>query len=79
MAVDAVLKVSDTENSMVDLERIKLDGKPGGSLEDSILVHGVVIDQPLCHPHMDKVWLGSFFSIFAFIQDRLHVEKTFLA
>lgn len=60
MAVDAVLKVSNMENNLVDLERIKLDGKPGGSLEDTMLVNGVIIDQPLCHPHMDKVGLRTF-------------------
>ncbi|KAK7598364.1 hypothetical protein V9T40_006599 [Parthenolecanium corni] len=63
MAVDAVLKVSNMENNLVDLERIKLDGKPGGSLEDTMLVNGVIIDQPLCHPHMDKELLKAAIAV----------------
>lgn len=55
IAVAAVLKIADITNQFIDLERIKIDGKSGGSLEDTLLVNGVVIDQPLCHPHMEKV------------------------
>lgn len=54
LAVDAVMKVADTRNNFIDLERVKMDGKPGGSLEDTMLINGVVIDQSLCHPHMEK-------------------------
>ena len=55
MAVEAVLKIVDLETKFVDIERIKLDGKPGGSLEDTALINGVVINQPIAHPHMPKV------------------------
>ncbi len=58
MAVDAVLKVADMEHNLIDLERIKLYGKPGGSLEDTMLINGVIIDQSLSHPHMEKVHLS---------------------
>ncbi|XP_065219644.1 T-complex protein 1 subunit epsilon-like [Planococcus citri] len=54
MAVEAVLKVADIENNFVDLERIKMEGKTGGSLEDTILVNGVVLDQQFSHSHMEK-------------------------
>jgi T-complex protein 1 subunit epsilon len=54
MAVDAVLAVADLERKDVDFELIKVDGKVGGSLEDSMLVHGVVVDKDFSHPQMPK-------------------------
>lgn len=33
---------------------LQMDGKVGGSLEDSRLVYGVVIDKDISHPQMDK-------------------------
>lgn len=54
MAVDAVLAVADLERKDVDFELIKIDGKMGGSLADSKLVYGVVIDKDMSHPQMPK-------------------------
>jgi T-complex protein 1 subunit epsilon len=52
MAVDAVLSVADLERKDVDFELIKVDGKVGGSLEDSLLVKGVIVDKDFSHPQM---------------------------
>ncbi|EME88392.1 uncharacterized protein MYCFIDRAFT_71392 [Pseudocercospora fijiensis CIRAD86] len=52
MAVDAVLSVADLERRDVDFELIKVDGKVGGSLEDSVLVKGVIVDKDFSHPQM---------------------------
>ncbi|KAF9246015.1 hypothetical protein DTO013E5_6649 [Penicillium roqueforti] len=52
IAVDAVLSVADFERKDVDFELIKVDGKVGGSLEDSLLVRGVIIDKDFSHPQM---------------------------
>ncbi|EKV16306.1 T-complex protein 1, epsilon subunit, putative [Penicillium digitatum] len=52
IAVDAVLSVADFERKDVDFELIKLDGKVGGSLEDSLLVRGVIVDKDFSHPQM---------------------------
>ncbi|KAH9828462.1 T-complex protein 1 subunit epsilon [Teratosphaeria destructans] len=52
MAVDAVLSVADLERRDVDFELIKVDGKVGGSLEDSLLVNGVIVDKDFSHPQM---------------------------
>ena len=52
MAVDAVLSVADLERKDVDFELIKVDGKVGGALEDSLLVNGVIIDKDFSHPQM---------------------------
>jgi T-complex protein 1 subunit epsilon len=54
MAVDAVLAVADLERKDVDFELIKVDGKLGGSLADSKLVYGVVIDKDFSHPQMPR-------------------------
>ncbi|KAI1907740.1 T-complex protein 1 subunit epsilon [Ophidiomyces ophidiicola] len=52
IAVDAVLSVADLERKDVDFELIKVDGKVGGSLEDSLLVKGVIVDKDFSHPQM---------------------------
>ncbi|KAI8848634.1 chaperonin Cpn60/TCP-1 family [Chytridium lagenaria] len=52
MAVNAVLSVADLERKDVDFELIKIDGKVGGSLQDSKLVYGVVVDKDISHPQM---------------------------
>jgi len=55
IAVDAVLSVADLERRDVDFELIKVDAKVGGSLEDTTLVQGVVIDKDMSHPQMPRV------------------------
>ncbi|PNS16227.1 T-complex protein 1 subunit epsilon [Sphaceloma murrayae] len=52
IAVEAVLSVADLERKDVDFELIKVDGKVGGSLEDSLLVKGVIVDKDFSHPQM---------------------------
>ncbi|KAG9042103.1 T-complex protein 1 subunit epsilon [Tulasnella sp. UAMH 9824] len=54
IAVDAVLSVADLERKDVDFELIKVDGKVGGSLEDTTLVKGVVVDKDMSHPGMPR-------------------------
>ena len=53
--MDAVLSVADLERKDVDFELIKVDGKVGGKLEETMLVKGVVIDKDMSHPQMPKV------------------------
>lgn len=54
IAVDAVLQVADLETKDVNFELIKMDGKVGGRLEDSMLVKGVLLDKDMSHPQMPK-------------------------
>lgn len=54
IAVDSVLSVADLERRDVDFELIKVDGKIGGSMEDTTLVHGVVVDKDFSHPQMPR-------------------------
>ncbi|KRT83175.1 hypothetical protein AMK59_4264 [Oryctes borbonicus] len=54
IAVRAVLSVANLETRDVNFELIKVQGKIGGRLEDTILVEGVVIDKTISHPQMPK-------------------------
>ncbi|KAF9468029.1 chaperonin Cpn60/TCP-1 family [Collybia nuda] len=52
IAVDAVLAVADLERRDVPFDLIKVDGKVGGSLADTTLIKGVLIDKDMSHPQM---------------------------
>ena len=54
MAVDAVLEVADLDRKDVDFELIKMEKKVGGSIEDSSLIKGVLLDKDFSHPQMPK-------------------------
>jgi T-complex protein 1 subunit epsilon len=54
IAVDAVLSVADKDLRDVNFDLIKIIGKTGGRLEDTMLVKGVVIDKTLAHPQMPR-------------------------
>ncbi|KAL4072772.1 chaperonin Cpn60/TCP-1 family [Scleroderma yunnanense] len=55
IAVDAVLAVADLERQDVPFDLIKVDGKVGGSLADTALIKGVLIDKDMSHPQMPSV------------------------
>ncbi|CAK9812579.1 T-complex protein 1 subunit epsilon [Anthophora plagiata] len=54
IAVNAVFAVLDPVANDVNFELIKVEGKVGGRLEDTVLVRGVVIDKDFSHPQMPK-------------------------
>eukprot|EP01006_Ploeotia_vitrea_P017409 TRINITY_DN48523_c0_g1_i1.p1 TRINITY_DN48523_c0_g1~~TRINITY_DN48523_c0_g1_i1.p1 ORF type:complete len:579 (-),score=378.62 TRINITY_DN48523_c0_g1_i1:1255-2910(-) len=54
IAVNAVVSVADLERKDVNFDLIKVDGKVGGKLEDTMLVEGIVIDKEMSHPQMQK-------------------------
>jgi len=57
IAVDAILQVmvdADGGNE-VDLDMIKIEKKPGGSLTDTTLIKGLIIDKEVVHSDMPKV------------------------
>ena len=60
IAVGAVLSVADVERKDVNFELIKVEGKVGGQMEDSMLVKGVIVDKDFSHPQMPKV---NFFNV----------------
>lgn len=53
--MDAVLTVADLERRDVSFDLIKVDGKVGGSLADTTLIKGVLIDKDMSHPQMPSV------------------------
>lgn len=55
IAVDAIIAVADLERRDVDFELIKVEGKVGGQLEETMLVRGVIVDKDFSHPQMPKV------------------------
>ena len=52
IAVDAVLAVADLERKDVPFDLIKVDVKVGGSLADTKLIKGVLVDKDMSHPQM---------------------------
>jgi T-complex protein 1 subunit epsilon len=54
MCVAAVLAVADLERRDVNLDLIKVEGKVGGTLEETRLVRGIVLDKDMSHPQMTK-------------------------
>ena len=53
--MDAVLAVADLERRDVPFDMIKVDGKVGGSLADTQLIRGVLLDKDMSHPQMPRV------------------------
>lgn len=54
IAVDAVMKVANFDTRDVNFDLIKVEGKPGGTLEETTLINGIVIDKDFSHPQMPK-------------------------
>jgi thermosome len=56
LVVDAALQVAEERDGrrIVDLENIKLEKKEGGSLFDTKLIRGIVVDKEVVHPRMPK-------------------------
>lgn len=50
IAVDAVLSVADLERKDVNFDLIKIQGKTGGSVADTKLINGILIDKDISHP-----------------------------
>ncbi len=53
LVVKAVTMVAD-EDGTVDIENIKVEKKTGGSIDDSEIIEGVLIDKERVHPSMPK-------------------------
>lgn len=50
MCKDAVLAVADLERKDVNFDLIKLGSKTGGSLSDTKLINGILMDKEMSHP-----------------------------
>ncbi|GJQ09272.1 hypothetical protein GpartN1_g1063.t1 [Galdieria partita] len=54
ICIKAIFSVADFERKDINLDLIKVEGKVGGTLEDSVLVNGIVLDKDVSHPQMPK-------------------------
>ncbi len=56
LAVDAVLRVAEKSGIRyrADVDDVKVEKKPGGSLTDTVLIQGVVLDKEVVHPGMPR-------------------------
>ncbi len=56
LVVDAVLAVAEKQDGKykVDIDNVKVEKKPGGSLKDTKLIQGIVLDKEVVHSGMPK-------------------------
>ena len=75
MVVKAVISVAEKNNEKytVDIDDIKVEKKSGGSISDSAIVKGIVLDKEIVHSGMpNKVTAGKI----ALINTALEINKT---
>ncbi|MGQ4914013.1 MAG: thermosome subunit beta [Candidatus Asgardarchaeia archaeon] len=75
IAVSAIKKVMREINGTVhvDIDDVKIEKKTGGSIEDTMLIDGIVLDKEVVHPDMPKRVENAKIAL---IQASLEVEKT---
>ena len=75
LAVEAVKQVAEKvgEKYRVDIDNIKLEKKEGGSVHDTQLIKGIVIDKERVHPGMPKRVENAKIAL---INDALEVKET---
>jgi len=75
LVVDAILKIVevDGDKHSVDLDNLKVEKKSGGSIDDTALINGIVLDKEIVHSGMPtKVEKAKI----ALVNAALEVEKT---
>ena len=75
IVVDSILKITQTKNekSSVDLDNIKVEKKAGGSIQDTSLIKGIVLDKEIVHSGMPtRIQKAKI----ALINTALEIEKT---
>ena len=75
LVVDSILKIAhkDGENYSVDLDNLKVEKKSGGSIDDTTLIKGIVLDKEIVHSGMPtKIEKAKI----ALVNTALEVEKT---
>ena len=75
VVVDAILKITTKkgEDYAVDLENIKVEKKAGGSIQDTQIVKGIVLDKEIVHSGMPtKIEKAKI----ALLNSALEIEKT---
>ncbi|MEM4084068.1 MAG: thermosome subunit beta, partial [Thermoplasmata archaeon] len=75
LVVKAVLTVANEVNGKikVDVDNIKVEKKAGGSVRDTQLIDGIVLDKEKVHPRMPKIVKGAKIAL---LNGGLEVKKT---
>jgi thermosome len=75
ITVKAVLAVSerDTDRYNVDIDDIKVEKKAGGSMKDSTIIQGIVLDKEIVHGGMPKKIIDAKIAL---INTALEISKT---
>lgn len=75
LVVDAILKIAEKhgEKHVVDLDNLKVEKKAGGSIQDSSLIKGVVLDKEIVHSGMPTKIHGAKIVL---LNCPLEIEKT---
>ena len=75
LVVDAVLKVMEEKNGTfkVNLDNIKIEKKAGGSISDSELISGIILDKEIVHSGMPRRIENAKIAL---ISDALEIKKT---
>jgi len=75
LVVDAILKIveKDGDKHSIDLDNLKVEKKAGGSIDDTSLINGIVLDKEIVHSGMPtKIEKARI----ALVNTALEVEKT---
>jgi len=75
LAVDAILQIAEEADDgiEVDLDMVKIEKKPGGSITDSSLVWGLIIDKEAVHDDMPKLVNDARIGL---LDSAMEIEKT---
>ena len=76
IVVDSVLSISDTisgDKVKVDIDNIKVEKKPGGSINDTQVIDGIVLDKEIVHGGMPKRIQNAKIAL---VNSALEIEKT---
>jgi thermosome len=75
IAIDAVLQVAEEADGgyVVDLDNVKIEKKPGGSLTDTEFIKGLVIDKEAVHADMPKLVRDAKIGL---LNAAMEIEKT---
>ncbi|MFL6418303.1 MAG: thermosome subunit beta [Nitrososphaeraceae archaeon] len=76
IVVDSVLAISDKTSAdkvNVDIDNIKVEKKPGGSINDTQIIDGIVLDKEVVHGGMPKRIQNAKIAL---VNSALEIEKT---
>ena len=75
IVVDSIMNITETNNnkSSVDLDNLKVEKKAGGSIQDTALIKGIVLDKEVVHSGMPtKIQQAKI----ALLNTAMEIEKT---